>query len=63
MEKQKGVAERLRSEIISGILSESTPFRELALVKRFNIGCTKKREVLIQLVNEGLVSYKKFWVL
>ena len=37
MKKESLVVEKLRSEILSGILEEKTPLREMQLAKRFNV--------------------------
>ena len=58
MQKENLVVEKLRSEILSGILEEDTPLREMQLAKRFNVGRAKVREALIILSNEGL-TYSK----
>ena len=58
MEKDNVVVEKLRSDILSGILEEDTPLREMRLAKKFNVGRAKIREALIILSNEGL-TYSK----
>ena len=58
MKKQNPVVEKLRSEILSGVLKEDTHLREMQLAKRFNVGRSKVREALIILSNEGL-AYSK----
>ena len=58
MTKDNLVVEKLRSEILSGILEEDTPLREMQLAKKFNVGRAKIREALIILSNEGL-TYSK----
>ena len=58
MKKENPIVEKIRSEILSGILEEDTPLREMQLAKRFNIGRSKVREALIILSNEGL-TYSK----
>ena len=58
MKKDNVVLEKLRSEILSGILEEDTPLREMRLAKKFNVGRSKIREALIILSNEGL-TYSK----
>ena len=58
MKKDNLVVEKLRSEILSGILVEDTPLREMRLAKKFNVGRAKIREALIILSNEGL-TYSK----
>ena len=58
MEKDNVVVEKLRAEILSGILEEHTPLREMQLAKKFNVGRAKIREALIILSNEGL-TYSK----
>ena len=58
MKKDNVVLEKLRSEILSGILEEDTPLREMQLAKKFNVGRAKIREALIILSNEGL-TYSK----
>ena len=58
MIKENLVAEKLRTEILSGILEENTPLREMQLAKRFDVGRAKVREALIILSNEGL-TYSK----
>jgi len=58
MKKDNLVVEKLRSEILSGILEENKPLREMQLAKRFNVGRAKVREALIILSNEGL-TYSK----
>ena len=37
-EKTSLVVEKLRSEILPGILEEQSPLREMHLAKRFNVG-------------------------
>ena len=59
MKKENPVVEKIRSEILSGILEEDTPLREMQLAKRFNIGRSKVREALIILSNEGLAYSKR----
>ena len=59
MKKENPVVEKIRSEILSGILEEDTPLREMQLAKRFNIGRSKVREALIILSNEGLTYSKR----
>ena len=59
MKKENPVVEKIRSEILSGILEEDTPLREMQLAKRFNIGRSKIREALIILSNEGLTYSKR----
>ena len=59
MKKGNPVVEKIRSEILSGILEEDTPLREMQLAKRFNIGRSKVREALIILSNEGLAYSKR----
>ena len=59
MKKQNPVVEKIRSEILSGILKEDSPLREMQLAKRFNIGRSKIREALIILSNEGLTYSKR----
>lgn len=58
MVKENVVVETLRAEILSGILEEDTPLREVQLAKKFNVGRAKIREALIILSNEGL-AYSK----
>ena len=58
MIKENLVAEKLRTEILSGILEENKPLREMQLAKRFDVGRAKVREALIILSNEGL-TYSK----
>ena len=58
MVKENVVVEKLRAEILSGILEEDTPLREVQLAKKFNVGRAKIREALIILSNEGL-AYSK----
>ncbi len=58
MVKENVVVETLRAEILSGILEEDTPLREVQLAKKFNVGRAKIREALIILSNEGL-TYSK----
>ena len=59
MKKENAVVEKIRSEILSGILEEDTPLREMQLAKRFHIGRSKIREALIILSNEGLTYSKR----
>ena len=59
MKKENPVVEKIRSEILSGILKEDSPLREMQLAKRFNIGRSKVREALIILSNEGLTYSKR----
>ena len=59
MKKENQVVEKIRSEILSGILKEDSPLREMQLAKRFNIGRSKVREALIILSNEGLTYSKR----
>ena len=59
MKKENQIVEKIRSEILSGILEEDTPLREMQLAKRFNIGRSKIREALIILSNEGLTYSKR----
>ena len=59
MKKENQVVEKIRSEILSGILEEDSPLREMQLAKRFNIGRSKIREALIILSNEGLTYSKR----
>ena len=59
MKKENTVVEKIRLEILSGILEEDTPLREMQLAKRFNIGRSKVREALIILSNEGLTYSKR----
>ena len=58
MKKQNPVVEKIRSEILSGVLKEDTHLKEMQLAKRFNVGRSKVREALIILSNEGL-TYSK----
>ena len=58
MEKDNAILEILRSEILSGIIEEDTPLREMHLAKKFKVGRAKIREALIILSNEGL-AYSK----
>ena len=60
MKEEKGsVVEKIRSAILSGILEEDTPLREMQLAKKFSVGRSKVREALIILSNEGLTYSKK----
>ena len=59
MKQEKTVVETIRTEILSGILEENTPLREMQLAKRFNVGRSKIREALIVLSNEGLAYSKR----
>ena len=59
MKKENQVVEKIRSEILSGILEEDSPLREMQLAKRFKIGRSKIREALIILSNEGLTYSKR----
>ena len=60
MKKEKGsVVEKLRSEILLGILEENSPLREMHLAKKYNVGRSKVREALIILSNEGLTYSKR----
>ena len=59
MKKENQVVEKIRSEILSGILEEDTPLREMQLAKRVNVGRSKVRQALIILSNEGLTYSKR----
>jgi GntR family transcriptional regulator, rspAB operon transcriptional repressor len=59
MIEPNSIADKLRSEIISGVLQESQPLREIALTERFKVGRSIIRKVLLQLTNEGLVETKR----
>ena len=61
MKKENPVVEKLRSEILSGILEEDTPLREMQLAKKFCVGRSKIREALIILSNEGLAYSKRYF--
>ena len=52
------IVEKLRSDILSGVLKENSPLRETILAKRYNVGRAIVREALIILSNEGL-TYSK----
>ena len=58
MTKTNIVVEKLRSDILSGVLEENSPLRETILSKRYNVGRAIVREALIILSNEGL-TYSK----
>jgi DNA-binding GntR family transcriptional regulator len=58
MAKTNIVVEKLRSDILSGVLEENSPLRETILAKRYNVGRAIVREALIILSNEGL-TYSK----
>ena len=58
MTKTNIVVEKLRSDILSGVLKENSPLRETILAKRYNVGRAIVREALIILSNEGL-TYSK----
>ena len=58
MTKTNIVVEKLRSDILSGVLKEDSPLRETILAKRYNVGRAIVREGLIILSNEGL-TYSK----
>jgi|TARA_B110000305_G_C19238131_1_gene538535 DNA-binding GntR family transcriptional regulator len=58
MTKTNIVVEKLRSDILSGVLKEDSPLRETILAKRYNVGRAIVREALIILSNEGL-TYSK----
>ena len=58
MTKTNIVVEKLRSDILSGVLKENSPLRETILAKRYNVGRAIVREGLIILSNEGL-TYSK----
>jgi DNA-binding GntR family transcriptional regulator len=58
MTKTNIVVEKLRSDILSGVLKENAPLRETILAKRYNVGRAIVREALIILSNEGL-TYSK----
>ena len=59
MKKQTPVVEKIRSDILSGVLKEETPLREMQLAQKFNVGRSKIREALIILSNEGLTHSKR----
>ena len=60
MKKGKvSVVEKIRSEILLGILEETSPLREMHLAKKYNVGRSKVREALIILSNEGLTYSKR----
>ena len=59
MKKENPVVEKIRSEILSGILEEDTPLREMQLANRFSVGRSIVREALIILSNEGLTYSKR----
>ena len=58
MTKTNIVVEKLRSDILSGVLKENSPLRETNLAKKYNVGRAILREALIILSNEGL-TYSK----
>jgi len=58
MTKTNIVVEKIRSDILSGVLKEDSPLRETILAKRYNVGRAIVREALIILSNEGL-TYSK----
>ena len=58
MTKTNIVVEKIRSDILSGVLKENSPLRETILAKRYNVGRAIVREALIILSNEGL-TYSK----
>ena len=59
MKQEKTVVETIRTEILSGILEEDTPLREMQLANRFSVGRSIVREALIILSNEGLTYSKR----
>ncbi len=59
MRNKHSVVEQIRSEILSGVLEEDTPVREMHLAKKFGVGRSKIREALIILSNEGLTYSKR----
>ena len=59
MKKRNLIVDKIRSEILSGVLEEDTPLREMQLATRFNVGRAKVREALIILSNEGLTYSKQ----
>jgi len=54
--KGKTAADRLRQEIISGVIPESTPLRQSALARRFRVSIIPIREAISSLVQEGLAE-------
>ena len=59
MKKRNLIVDKIRSEILSGVLEEDTPLREMQLATRFDVGSSKVREALIILSNEGLTYSKQ----
>lgn len=49
------IVNRLRSEMLSGQLSEGQPLREVQLAARFGVSRGPVRDALLQLTQEGLV--------
>ena len=57
------IADVIRAEVVSKVLTEGTPLREEALAKRFGVSRIPVRDALLQLTQEGwLVSKHNFGV-
>ena len=60
--ERSSVVEKIRSEILSGILDEDTPLREMQLAKKYNVGRSKVREALLILCNENPYVHEKYYL-
>jgi len=52
----RAIYSALRNEIVSGDLAPGTPMREVSLAARFGVSRTPIREVMRQLLNDGLLE-------